>query len=618
MFLEKINTPQDIKSFSVKDLKILSQEIRAKIIEVISRKGGHLASSLGAVEICMALHYCLDTPKDYIVFDVGHQSYAHKLLTGRSDKFEKIREFNGISGFPYHRESEYDPFTVGHASNAVSLALGVAEANKLMDDPSKAVAVIGDGSLSGGEAFEALNNAGHLQSDILVIFNHNEMSISPSVGALSNYLNKFISLPIYNRFKEGVNTVLKKVPTLYKKVSPRIKKIEEVMKGLVVPGIFFEELGFRYFGPLDGHDLEVLIPTLNNVISLKGPRILHVVTKKGKGYPPAEEDPEIFHSAPTTKKNGNIQESYTDVFEKKIVDLAKRDKKIVCLTAAMCTGTGLTLFRDKFPERFFDVGIAEQHLVSFSGGLSKRGLKPVVCVYSTFLQRALDQVIEDVLLQDLKVTFVLDRAGLVGEDGPTHHGIFDIAYLRNLPGMVILAPKDKKEFEKALEFSLALGDSCFLRIPKHKAPIINDDPENIFLGKAEILKEGEGVALMGLGSMVEKIVKVDLRLRDKGFNPLVINARFVKPLDEEMLISLIGKIKVLFTIEEGVVEGGFGSAVLEFYEKRGLLDKIKVVRIGIPSEFVTFGSREELLDLVGLSEEKIFWKVVEEFKKEKG
>ncbi|MBN2120210.1 MAG: 1-deoxy-D-xylulose-5-phosphate synthase [Candidatus Omnitrophica bacterium] len=608
-----IKSSQDLKKLQIPELKELASQIRKQIIDVVSSKGGHLASSLGAVELCIALHYVFDTPGDKIVFDVGHQAYAHKIITNRAKDFEGLRQLGGISGFPFHKESAYDTFSVGHASNAVSLSLGLACANRLIGDKSHVIAVIGDGSLSGGECFEALNNAGHLGENLLVIFNHNEMSISPSVGALSNYLNKIISLPIYNRFKDGVALILKKVPHLGKKVVPRIRKIEEVMKGLIVPGIFFEELGFRYFGPLDGHNLEALISALRNIKDLAGPKIVHVVTRKGKGHPLAEKDPENFHSSlPFLGKKETVPEvpelSYTDIFGIKLTRLARKNKKIIALTAAMSTGTGLCRFKKSFPERFFDVGIAEQHLVSFASGLAKRGLKPVVAVYSTFLQRAYDQLIEDVALQETGVVLAIDRAGLVGEDGPTHHGVFDISYLRNIPNFTVISPAYRKDLEAALEFSLKLRGPVAIRYPKGKALEL-ENCQPFRYAKAEVIREGKDVAILALGSFLKEAIFILDDLRKDGIEPLLVNPRFVKPLDEELLLSIAQNFSLLFILEEGILSGGFGEAILEFYREKGLLSGINVERLGLPCEFVTFGRKEELLKKCGLDPESILEKI---------
>ena len=615
-------TPQEIRKLKIDELKELASQIRREIIEVVSQKGGHLASSLGAVELCLALHYVLEAPKDKIVFDVGHQSYAHKIVTGRLKDFKNLRTLGGISGFPSHKESEYDVFSVGHSSNAVSLALGLASAKRLKREEFKVVAVIGDGSLSGGECFEALNNAGHLKEDILVIFNHNEMSISASVGAISSYLNKLISLPIYNRVKEGITLILKKVPHLGKRILPRIKKIEEIMKGLIIPGIFFEELGFRYFGPLDGHNLQILISTLRNILNLPGPKILHIVTKKGKGYLPAEENPEDFHSAkPFIKERGEFKDkgaslTYTEVLSSSLVKMAKKDRRIVALTAAMEKGTGLYKFKEFFPDRFFDVGIAEQHLLSFSAGLAKRGLKPVVAIYSTFLQRAYDQIIEDIALQGVGVILAIDRAGLVGEDGPTHHGLFDIAYLRTVPELVIIAPSYKKDLEEALRFSLRLNSPVAIRYPKEEVLDI-EKRQDFSLGRFEILEEGEDLAILALGSMLKPLLVLRDRFKEVKIQPFIINPRFVKPLDEETLIKIAKRCWLIFVLEEGASPGGFGEAILEFYRQKNILKNVRVERINLPSEFITFGKREELLRLYHLDPEGIFQRIIRVYEEEK-
>ncbi len=615
MILERIDSPKDIKKLTIRELEILASEIRTLIIEVVAKRGGHLASSLGAVELCIALHYCLDTPSDSLIFDVGHQAYAHKIITGRRDDFYRLREYKGISGFPNPSESEYDLFISGHASTALSWALGMAEAKRLKGDTSKTVAIIGDGSLTGGMCFEALNTCGHIKSDILVILNHNEMSISPSVGALSNYLTKIISLPIYNKIRNELEKVLYHLPSVAKKVVKHLKKFEETIKGLIVPGIFFEELGFRYFGPIDGHNLGALIPTLKNIIKLKGPRILHIITKKGKGLKEAEENPEDFHSAPSIFVPKEKEISFSQVFAKKLVSLARRNRKIVAITAAMPKGTGLNLFAKNFPKRFFDVGIAEQNAVGICAGLSKAGLIPVVAIYSTFLQRAFDQIIHDVALQRLRVIFAIDRAGFVGEDGPTHHGIFDISYLRMIPNMVCMAPKDKEELEDMLEFSLGLNTPVSIRYPKGTAYSLGYR-EKLTLGRAQIIEEGEDICILALGSMVREAIEVSTRLKKEGIKPLVINARFIKPLDEILLKEIAKRVKVIFTLEEGILSGGFGSAVLEFYEKEGLLGELKIKRLGIKDEFPTFAKREQLLKLYNLDADFIYTEIVEAIKKD--
>lgn len=603
MILEKVNSPKELKNLKPEELKILSQEIRDLIIDVVSKKGGHLASSLGAVELCVALHYTLNTPFDTVVFDVGHQTYAHKIITTRRDSFKNLREYQGISGFPNSSESAYDTYISGHASTAVSWAQGIATAKQLKQNDSKTIAVIGDGSLTGGMCFEALNNCGHSQNDILVVLNHNEMSISPSVGALSNYLNKFLSAPIYNRVKNELANFLEH-HSFTKKLIPRAKKFEEALKGLLIPGIFFEELGFRYFGPVDGHDLDALIPTLKNVLSLKGPRILHVITKKGKGHKFSENNPEDFHSSgPFDSKSGlfikESKEDFSEAFARKLIPLAENDGRIVAVTAAMPKGTGLHLFKEKFPKRLYDVGIAEAHAVGFASGLSKGGLRPVVAIYSTFLQRAFDQLVHDIALQNLPVIFAIDRAGAVGEDGPTHHGVFDIGYLRMIPNMVCMAPKDKEELGDMLEFALSLNSPVSIRYPKGEAYSL-DMREKISLGKAQILDEGKDICIIALGSMVKPALECAALLKRDGLNAFLINARFIKPLDEELLKYVAGNFKFIVTLEEGSLNCGFGSGLMELYEKEGISDKTKLIRAGFPDEFLPAAKREKLLQMYGL------------------
>ncbi|OGX17340.1 MAG: 1-deoxy-D-xylulose-5-phosphate synthase, partial [Omnitrophica WOR_2 bacterium RBG_13_44_8b] len=587
-------------------------------IEVCANTGGHLASSLGAVELIIALHYCLDTPQDKIIFDVGHQSYAHKILTGRNKDFSTLRQYKGVSGFPSKDESEYDPFTTGHSSTAVSLAMGLASArdyNLAPDKRFKVAAVIGDGSLSGGLCFEGLNNAGHFKKNILVVLNTNELSIAPNVGALSTYLNKIISLPIYNRFKDSLETFVKSRMPKGSRVIKLANKFEEGLKGLFIPGMLFEELGFRYFGPLDGHNLNALVPALNKILQISGPRLLHVITKKGKGYPPAENDPVKFHSAcafdletgtavPCAKTI-----TYTDTFREKLVSLAGSNQKIVAITAAMAEGTGLDKFRDLYPERFFDVGIAESHAVCFAAGLARLGLKPVVAIYSTFLQRAYDQIIEEVALQNLGVVFAVDRAGIVGEDGVTHQGIFDIAFLRSIPNLAIMAPSDGQELEDMLEFACGLNSPSVIRYPKSAIPLSPASPAGrrypivpLELGKAQILKEGRDFVLIALGSMVVPALEAVELLGKQGLAGTLVNARFAKPLDKNLLQSVSARAKFIFCIEEGVVDGGFGSAVCEAIDA-------PVIKIGLPGAFIPHGKRDLMLDKYGLTAQGIAAKI---------
>ena len=605
MLLERINSPQDLKKLSLEELNALAVELRARLVEVVSQTGGHLASSLGAVELIIALHYCLNTPKDKIIFDVGHQAYAHKILTGRNCRFSTLRQYQGLSGFPSKDESIYDPFTTGHSSNAVSLGLGLACARDLLpqEEQFKVACVIGDGSLSGGLCFEGLNNTGHLKKDILVILNTNELSIAPNVGAISNYLNKIISLPVYNRFHDNlVNFLTSRVPRGSRLIK-LMAKFEEGLKGLFVPGMLFEELGFRYFGPIDGHDLGVLTHTLKNIINIKGPRLLHVVTKKGKGCSFAEKNPVRFHGVSCfdintgeamPKKSSPELKSYTEIFRDKIVELGNKDSRILAITAAMPEGTGLNKFRDSFPERFFDVGIAEAHAVCFAAGLAKQGFKPVVAVYSTFLQRAYDQIIQEVSLQELPVIFAVDRAGIVGEDGVTHQGIFDIAYLKSIPNLVVMAPKDGRELEAMFEFAFGLGKPVAIRYPRANTSLGGDLPAPLKLGKAEIIKQGKDFTIIALGSMVSVAMDAVELLNKEGLSGSLINARFAAPLDIALMKSVYVKTKLVFTIEEGIRDAGFGSAVAQELDTQ-------VMRIGLPSEFIPHGSRELLLNNYGLS-----------------
>lgn len=605
MILDSITSPADLRKLNIEQLQLLSQEIRERMVRVVSQRGGHLASSLGAVELITALHYCLNTPQDKIIFDVGHQSYAHKIITDRNKFFDNLRQYQGLSGFPSKDESEYDLFTVGHSSTAVSLALGLACSRDLgQGEYFKVVAVIGDGSLSGGLCFEGLNNAGHQKKDILVVLNTNELSIAPNAGALSVYLNKIISLPIYNRFRNSLEGfVHSRIP----KGSRLIKianKFEESLKGLFIPGIFFEELGFRYFGPLDGHDLNLLIHTLKNVRDIKGPVLFHVITKKGKGYLPAEKEPVKFHSAgPFNINDGGplaqdkTTKTYTQVFSQKVLDLANKDNKIIAITAAMPEGTGLDKFRDAFPNRFFDVGIAEEHAICFAAGLARQGLRPVVAIYSTFLQRAYDQIIEDLALQKLGVILAIDRAGIVGEDGPTHQGVFDIAFLRHIPNMIIMAASNGLELEEMLEFALTLNKPVAIRYPKSQAPSFKSQALNskIQLGKSEIIKEGRDFVIIALGAMLKPALEAVELLEKDGLCPTLVNARFVKPLDLDLFDSF-DKNKLIITIEDGIIDGGFGSAVSEATGR-------DVIRLGLPCEFISQGRRDILLAKYNLNAE---------------
>ncbi len=616
--METIRSPQDLKNVPRDKLPELAAEIRSRIIGVVSKTGGHLASSLGAVELAIAVHYCFQAPEDIIIWDVGHQAYAHKILTGRNGRFDTLRQKDGLSGFPCRTESVYDPFTTGHSSTAVSLAFGCAAARDLRETHEKVVAIVGDGALTGGMCFEALNHAGHLGKDMFVILNSNDMAIAPSVGALSTYLNKIISKPIYNRFKDARDAFLKQ---RLGRIGPRLQKLadkfEELLKGLIVPGIFFEEMGFKYFGPLDGHNTTLLIDTLQNISHLKGPLLLHVITKKGKGFAPAENQPVRFHgttcfdiaSGEVTAQEEKPRASFTDVFSAALQALAQKDKKIAAITAAMPEGTGLTSFAKVFPERFFDVGIAEQHAVGFAAGLARAGLKPYVAVYSTFLQRAYDQIAEEVCLQNLGVVLCLDRAGIVGEDGPTHHGIFDISYLRHLPNMTVMAPADKEDLEAMLAFASECPTPVAIRYPRGAAPCRRENfaVAPVRQGRAEILLDGGVAAILALGSMVDAAVDAADILSKEGIRVTLVNARFAKPIDEGLVLKLYDATEALVTVEEGVMTGGFGSGVLEALRADGRLftSAKKVKCLGLPASFITFGKRKDLLKQYGLCAEGI-------------
>jgi 1-deoxy-D-xylulose-5-phosphate synthase len=619
-FLDKINSPRDLKKVRQRNLPAVAGEIRGRIIDVVSRKGGHLASSLGAVELAVALHYCFDMPRDKIIWDVGHQAYAHKILTGRAKNFETIRELGGISGFPHRDESKYDIFTCGHSSTSISTALGLACARDLKKEQSKVIAVIGDAALAGGMAFEALNNAGHLRKDLVVVLNDNELSISRSVGALSKYLNRVMTNPLYNRTRRRMQILVKRIPLFGFKAFKAAKRLEESLKNLLIPGALFEQLGFRYFGPINGHNINELIATFRNVASLKEPILVHVVTKKGKGYSFAEEKPSHFHSAPPFKIEGGESVSekkartFTQTFSGRIVELARGDKRIVAITAAMPDGTGLAEFSREFPDRFYDVGIAESHAVGFAAGLANEGLKPIVAIYSTFLQRGYDQIIHDISLQNLPVIFSIDRAGVVGEDGPTHHGVFDIAYLRHIPNLVVMAPRDGLELGGMLEFAVNAGKPVAIRYPKGSAAshVSGSSFHKIELGKSELLRDGKDIAIFAIGSMVSVAIKAADLLSSEGIEATVINARFVKPLDKERIEEVVRRINKVVTLEEGVAAGGFGSAILEFFERENIKN-IKIERMGLPDQFITHGRREELLKEYHLTADEICETIKQEF-----
>jgi len=604
LILEKVNSPEDVKRLSKEELERLASELRDFIIKVVERTGGHLASSLGVVELTIALLRVFSPPRDEIVWDVGHQSYPYKILTGRRDKFHTLRQYGGISGFPSIKESPYDAFGTGHSSTSISAALGIKVAKRLKGEEGHVIAVIGDGALTAGEAYEGLNNAGQLGEDLIVILNDNEMSISKNIGAISNYLTKITTGEFLRKAKERLEKVTEKL--FGERVYRGLKRVEDlVIKGLFPPGMLFEELGFRYVGPIDGHDLETLETTLRNVSKMKGPTLVHVLTKKGKGYPPAEEKPEKFHGvSPGGKKSGKQLPTYTEVFAKTIVEIASEDEKVVAITAAMPSGTGLDFFRELFPDRYFDVGIAEQHAVTFAAGLAKEGLKPVVAIYSTFLQRAYDQIVHDVALQELPVVFAVDRAGLVGEDGATHHGVLDLSYLRAVPNMVVAAPKDEEELRHLLFTALKSDRPFAVRYPRGKGygVPLREPLRKIEIGSWEVLREGKEVAVVATGWTVYQALLAAEELEREGISVTVVNGRFVKPIDERLLSEIARNHPIIITVEENVIKGGFGSAVDEFLSSwfTG-----KVINVGIPDRFIEHGNQDLLRRIVGIDAEGI-------------
>jgi len=606
--LEFIKSPQDIKGLNIKELNQLASEIRNKIIETVSETGGHLASSLGVVELTIALHYVFDAPKDRIVWDVGHQAYAHKLLTGRADRFNTLRKYKGLSGFPKRSESPYDVLDTGHSSTSISAALGMTTAMDLKAEDGKVVAVIGDGSMTAGLAFEALNNAGHLRKDLIIILNDNEMSISPNVGALSAFLSrKMTSRPIAG-FKKELESFLKR-SGVGENIWAVLKRSEDSLKTLLTPGMLFESLQIEYVGPLPGHHLESLIDTLKNVRKIPGPVLVHVLTKKGKGYLPAERHPELFHGVgpfdiPTGKPKSSSKSkppSYTGIFSQTLIRLAKEDPRIMAITAAMPAGTGLDTFQKAFPDRFFDVGIAEQHAVTFAAGLALEGLRPVVAIYSTFLQRAYDQIIHDVCLTNQPVVFAIDRGGLVGDDGPTHHGAFDLSYLRTIPNFTIMAPKDENELQHMLYTALKNNGPTALRYPRGSGIGVSLDWQlrEIPIGKGNIELEGSDVGIIAIGHHVFTAMAAAKELAQYGISASVVNARFVKPLDQELITDVACKTRHIVTIEENSLAGGFGSAVLECLSDNDI-GPVKVRRLGLPDRFIEHGSQKILRRQVGL------------------
>ena len=612
--LDRIGSSRDVKKLDPEELEQLCHELREEILAVVSKNGGHLASNLGVVELTTALHYVFDFPRDKVVWDVGHQSYVHKLLTGRRDRFHTLRQYGGISGFPKREESPYDAFDSGHSGTSISSALGMAEARRLRGEEGKVIAVIGDGSMTAGLAFEGLNQAGHIDQDLIVILNDNEMSISPNVGALSSYLNRLMTGQFAYRFRSEIKNFLESLPPrIGKKLLRFAKHAEESLKGLLIPGLLFEELGLQYIGPIDGHRMDYLIETFQNIKKLRGPILVHVITQKGKGYPPAEKNPDRFHGVPPfvieTGEFGSSQKnppSYTEVFGETLCQLARGNKRLIAITAAMQSGTGLEVFASQFPNRFYDIGIAEQHAVTFAAGLALEGMKPVVAIYSTFLQRSYDQVLQDVCLQNLPVVFALDRGGIVGEDGPTHQGVFDFSYLRHIPNLVIMVPKDENEFQHMIKTATECPFPTAFRYPRGKGVGVKRDVSlhPLDIGKGEVVREGQDILIVAIGSTVYPSLRAAEKLADTGIRAAVINSRFLKPLDGALLCDWAKRTGKVLTVEENVLQGGFGSAVLELFQERGLTS-IRVKRLGIPDTFLEHGPQALLREKYEIDEKGI-------------
>ena len=619
MILDKVNNVQELRTLPQAELPTLAEELRQEIITVVSKTGGHLASSLGVVDLTIALHYAFDTPNDRIVWDVGHQAYAHKILTGRRTRFSTLRQYGGISGFPKREESLCDHFDVGHASTSISAATGMISARDIKGEDFRVIAVIGDGSISAGLAFEGMNQAGHLKKNLIVILNDNEMSISPNVGALSSYLSRKMTGHFYTKLRQDAKHFLQGIPRVGESMFNLAKKAEDSLKGLMVPGMLFEDLGFQYLGPLDGHNIDQLLQAFENIKDYPWPVLVHVITRKGKGCEFAECNPSQFHGTPpfdpatgkVVSKKQPIM-SYTEVFGQTMIKLAEDNDKIVAISAAMSEGTGLDLFAEEFPDRFFDVGIAESHGVTFACGLAVEGMHPVAAIYSTFLQRAYDQVVHDLCLQNLPVTLALDRAGLVGEDGPTHHGVFDIAYLRHIPNITVMAPKDENELQHMIKTAVEYEGPTAVRYPRGIGLGVPMDQElkTLSIGKADLIRDGRDAAIIAIGTMVAPSIDAAERLSKEGISVAVINARFIKPLDEDMILSAAKKTGRIVTVEEHALMGGFGSAVLECLDAHGVTG-IKTHRIGLPDTYIEHGTQAVLRQKYGLDADGIYRSVKE-------
>ena len=605
MIIEKINKPNDIKKLDKRELPQLAQEIREFLIEKVSKKGGHLASNLGVVELTMALHLCMDFPEDKIVWDVGHQSYTHKILTGRKEGFDELRSYGGMSGFPKRRESDCDCFDTGHSSTSISAGLGIVTANQIKGNDSTVVSVIGDGALTGGLAFEALNNASSINRNFIMILNDNEMSISENVGGLSSYLSGIRTGSIYNDIKSGVVKSLNTIPVVGEKIIHQIKKTKSSIKQLVIPGMYFENMGITYLGPVDGHNIGQLVRVIKEAKKLDHAVIIHVITKKGKGFEPAEKHPSRFHGVePFNQWTGEPLKAkkkvtYTDTFSHYMSKFAADNEKITAITAAMPDGTGLKRFAQMYPKRFFDVGIAEEHAVTFAAGMASAGLKPYVAVYSSFLQRAYDQIIHDVCIQNLPVVFAIDRAGLVGGDGETHQGVFDLSYMNTIPNMSVCAPKNRYEFADMLKYSTYFNGPLAIRYPRGEAyEGLKEYREAIVYGRAEVIYRERDIALLAVGSMVKEAEKARELLKKRGYNVSLINARFVKPFDEKCIIKLADTHKLLVTLEENVLNGGFGQQVLKFVNSLDV--HMKVLNLAVPNQYLEQGSVDMMRKEAGL------------------
>lgn len=613
--LDKINNPNDIKEIPKEEYGELAQEIRDFLLERISEHGGHLASNLGVVELTMALHIFMDFPKDQLIWDVGHQAYTHKILTGRKSGFDTLREFGGMSGFPKCKESDADAFNTGHSSTSISAALGIARARDLKAGDEKVVAVIGDGALSGGMAFEALNNAARMKTNMIIILNDNNMSISENVGGMSTYLGKLRTDARYDNLKTGVEHAILKVPQIGDAVMGSMRKVKESVKRLMVPGMLFEDMGITYLGPIDGHNIDSILTMLRRAQMVKGTALIHVVTKKGKGYRFAERFPTRFHGVNpfcietgkgNSKKNS---QSYTDIFSEELVSLAEKNDRITAITAAMPSGTGLSLFKEKFPKRFTDVGIAEEHAVTYAAGMAKMGMIPVVAIYSTFLQRAYDQILHDVCLGRLPVVFAIDRAGIVGNDGETHQGVFDISFLGNIPNLTIMAPKNAIELRKMLQFAVELGEPVAIRYPRGTAYLgLEDKMDPLKKGKAEVIFKGDTVAIMAVGSMVKHAENARELLKERGVDATVINVRFIKPFDEELVKQLAKNHKIIVTMEENMENGGFGQMISSCICHNEL--QVKHINISVKDQFVEHGKVYELYKMLGFDSQSVVEKIM--------